>query len=126
MVCDITCQNTAHHTTMCITTNIKPRRRSNTPGINHLMLIGKGGSGKTCMSNAVTEPQTHKPHNRISRNGIMVPISDNQINHVLPSRSDKKPKMSKPTINPAIVMDNDRLDVDTETPNVSTNTGSNG
>lgn len=56
----------------------------------------------------------------------MVPISDNQINHVLPSRSDKKPKMSKPTINPAIVMDKDRLDVDTETPNVSTNTGSNG
>src|SRR5699024_800024 len=60
------------------------------------------------------------------RNGIMVPISDNQINNVLPSRSDKKPKMSKPTINPAIVMDKDRLDVDTETPNVSTNTGSNG
>src|SRR5699024_9821876 len=56
----------------------------------------------------------------------MVPISDNQINHVLPSRSDKKPKMSKPTINPAIVMDKDRLDVDTETTNVSTNSVSNG
>src|SRR5699024_11552572 len=70
--------------------------------------------------------QTNESHNGIIRNGIMVPISDNQINHVLPSRSDKKPKMSKPTINPAIVMDKDRLDVDTETPNVSTNTGSNG
>src|SRR5699024_11058712 len=70
--------------------------------------------------------QTNESHNGIIRNGIMVPISDNQINHVLPSRSDKKPKMSKPTINRAIVMDKVRLDVDTETQNVSTNTGSNG
>src|SRR5699024_3754975 len=62
----------------------------------------------------------------ISKNGTTEPSREALIKNVLPNRSDKNPNTIKPMIKPMITIDNARLDTDTDTPNVSTNTGSSG